>query len=141
LHSPSVRKMSRRSALRRFSPVIFWALLILGISSIPHLSSAGAPFRIGDKVAHFVEYGILGFLLASAWIPSGPAGMRWNIAAVLFVCILFGCLDEMYQLLIPGRSSDALDVVAVARGVVMAVILWSLWRRWRIRSLREGQQA
>ena len=133
--------MNMRTTLRRFGPVILWAILILGISTIPYLSSPGATFRLWDKVAHFIEYGILGFLLASAWIPAASSGARWKMAAVVLACILFGCLDETYQLLIPGRSTDGLDVMADALGVVTAVTLWSLWRRKKGRSLQAGTRA
>jgi VanZ family protein len=128
--------MNTKTALRRYGPVFVWALLILALSSIPDLSSAGNEFRMRDKLVHFVEYGILGYLLASAWIPAGAAGLRWKIAAVLVVGFLFGCVDELYQSLIPGRSTDPFDVAADALGVMAAVVVWRIWGDRPIQFLR-----
>lgn len=131
--------MNRASAVHRYGPVLFWALLILAISSIPDLSSPAAKFGIIDKIAHIIEYGILGCLLAFARIPSRRAESSGRIAAVIIMGVLFGCLDELYQSFIPGRSTDPFDVMADALGVISGVLLWRTYRRRRLRTRVEDE--
>jgi len=131
--------MNRTSALHRYGPVLFWALLILALSSIPNLSSPAATFRITDKIAHIIEYGILGCLLAYARLPSRSGESRGRIAAVIIMGILFGCLDELYQSFIPGRSTDPFDVMADAVGVFGGLLLWRTYRRRNLRSRLENK--
>ena len=121
--------MKKGTLLTRYGPVILYGLLIFCISSIPNLSTPGDTFRIIDKVAHFVEFGIFGYLLAYAFTPSQMIVSRKKIAAVVFVGILYGLLDEIHQSFVPGREADFYDFLADTLGVCLAVFLWVLIRR------------
>jgi len=72
-----------------------------------------------DKGVHFAEYGMLGFLVAHATLRTWP-GHHVLRTAALAICItvLWGWLDEIHQAFVPGRSSDALDLVADTIGAV-----------------------
>jgi len=125
------RKRNRRAGVIRYGPVIVWACLILAISSIPDLSAPRAGFKLTDKLAHFIEFGIFGYLLSSALAPSGLSLTRRRVIAVLAVGVLLGIVDETHQGFIPGRDMDFFDVVADGLGVGAAVVLWHVLRRRR----------
>ena len=73
------------------------------------------PFR--DKGIHFVEYAVLGFLCANAARRSFPTRAAWRTLLVgAFVAAAWGLGDELHQAFVPGRSPEALDVVADALG-------------------------
>jgi len=122
-------------------PLLVYAMAILGISSIsapeeqfgaflnsvtPLFPADGKIFKmINDKFYHVVEYALLAVLVYRAvrysW--KGPS----EVTVGLLTCgavILFGCTDELYQLLTPLRYSNVWDLTADALGGVMGVSLW-----------------
>ena len=120
-------------------PVATYAALIFTLSSISTLSPPG-DLAYSDKVAHFVEYAILGGLLARAWGRTLAAGGRTRrIALALVLGATVGALDELFQGTV-GRNRSLFDWSADTAGVTFGVLLdaWSrrktrqphwLWRR------------
>ncbi len=79
------------------------------------------PFR--DKAIHFVEYGVLGWLCASAASRSWPSTQPWRtLAFAVFVSTLWGLSDEIHQALVPGRSPELADLVADFWGSVAGAV-------------------
>lgn len=118
--------MSRPSAWSRVAP---WVPAVLYMGLIWTLSSMSldlpsidrVPLR--DKGVHFLEYGGLGFLLAHATFRTWPRHSRLRTAALaILITVLWGVLDEMHQAFIPGRSPEALDVVADACGATAGTL-------------------
>lgn len=108
-------------------PVLVYVALIWWLSSqvvdLPKLIG----FTLRDKVLHFIEYTILGGLIAHAvHVTWGFRGGRSSMFAVL-LSISLGLLDELHQFFVPGRSADILDLVADSAGVCVAVGLHALW--------------
>lgn len=122
----------------RYGPVISWALLIFIVSSIPNLSTPEITFKIKDKVAHCIEFGIFGYFLASALYPFGVRLTIRKVATILTISFMYSVLDEIYQTFIPGREADVYDVAANALGVCVAVIVWYYVRRKRSSVSCEG---
>ena len=82
--------------------------LIFFLSSLPG-GTVGIPSP-WDKLAHALEYGLLGFLLAR--------GLgRWEGAVAL--AVLYGLSDELHQSLVPGREAAAGDLLADAVGALI----------------------
>ena len=119
---------------------IIWAGAIwLGSSlSIGPESPIFNILKVGiDKLAHFIEFGILSALAANALLSGqrfaadGESGRRvWQLAVVLTA--LWAVLDEIHQLWVPSRSTDPLDAVAdILGGMVGAWLLLSFMRRER----------
>jgi VanZ family protein len=73
--------------------------------------------EIRDKLAHFGEYFVFGWLLAGSFDGSGWSARR-HFAWTLLFGLLMGGLDEFYQGFVPGREQDALDLAADVCGVV-----------------------
>jgi VanZ family protein len=98
-----------------------YVLLIFFMSSRPYLQSPGPDFRYKDKLAHVVEYFVLGSLLA--------LNMRWFTGRSKALTFLFlfavgasvAALDEVFQSYVPGRSIDVFDWVADTLGVAAGV--------------------
>jgi VanZ family protein len=105
-------------------------LLVLFVSSRPHLSLGTAGLPHLDKVAHFVEYAALGALLYRALRLSG--GRR--VEALLGTAALAALLalgDEIFQRRVPGRESSLLDWTADELGAIAGA--WTVGRaerRW-----------
>lgn len=72
---------------------------------LPHVISSHF-----DKIAHFVEYAVFGFLLLRAL--GIDKSKVFNIDVRLFVVIIsvvFGISDEFHQAFVPGRDADIAD--------------------------------
>ncbi len=109
-----------------------WPLLLAGaIVTASGRSDVPSPgFYGGDKVVHFLVFGLLatlvvrnGFAPRQAWI------------AVLAVS-LFGATDEWHQSFTPGRAVEVADWLADTLGAAVAVTAYILWPAYR--TLLEG---
>lgn len=105
----------------RVALLVLYVVMIFFLSSRPYLQSPGPRFKLKDKVAHVVEYSVLGMLLF--W---GIGFTASRSKAVTFLFLLsVGCavagLDEIFQSVIPGRRTDVFDWVADAVGVSLGV--------------------
>jgi len=109
--------------IKSYLPAIVWAVLILTVSSIPDLSTPGLGFTVTDKIAHFAEYFILSLLTARAvsTFNKDPLRIFWISSALTSG---YGILDELHQLLIPGRTTEGLDMVADILGSILAAGLF-----------------
>ena len=93
------------------------------VSSIPNLSSPAVSFGFTDKIAHFIEYFILGLLTAYA-ISEFVKKPWWIFLISASLAALYGVLDEFHQLLIPGRSMEGWDMAADFLGSILASALY-----------------
>jgi VanZ family protein len=121
---------SRRGGFfRAWLPVLAYVVLIFVFSSQPRLAP---PFRFenGDKLAHTLEYGGLGFLLVRA-LRIGPRAMgplAGGLAA-LAIGMAVGAADELYQGVVPGRQSTVHDWLADTGGLILAQLAYLAIRR------------
>ena len=111
-------------------PVVAYAAVIFTLSSMPVL---GPPIKAGniDKLAHFLEYGGLGILLARALRNTLPGRSTWfYMGLVLVIGAVTGAVDEVYQGT-RGREQSLADWIADAIGllVVSGVYLRVMGRR------------
>ncbi|MCD7034638.1 VanZ family protein [Metabacillus sp. GX 13764] len=71
---------------------------------------------------HLIEFGILYWLIFFAFAAHGRFTRGVSIAAI-FVCILYGGIDEIHQLFTPLRSSTWIDLLKDAIGVLLSYYL------------------
>ncbi len=105
--------------------------LIFAISSIPMpaLPIGDVPFK--DKGIHFVEYGVLGFLVMRACLLTWPRVTVYRVALfAIGTTILWGLLDELHQAYVPNRSAELLDLAADSLGALCGVACASVAQRW-----------
>jgi VanZ family protein len=110
-----------RRWLVRWGPVVLYTLLILAVSSIPRLNPPGA-WVGSDKIAHGIEYAILGALVFRA-VPVRGVGA---FAAAFGIALGVGAIDELYQSTVPGRSTSLYDWLADGAGGLIGAALGSL---------------
>lgn len=107
---------------RRWLPALLWAVIIIFVSSIPRIETPVTRLEGCDKIAHFVEYFILGWALRF-WSRDGRPGL-------LAGGIAFAAFDEIHQHYIPGREMSLWDFVADAAGVTAGfLIMGAVYKR------------
>jgi len=111
---------------------IIYMIAIFFVSSQERVASPPGGEKIPnfDKFLHFLEYLILGLLLAFAvdvysLFQTGFRIEKLNtttnaIAFSAIVCILYGMSDEIHQYFVPGRSCDVLDLLVDSFGGIVA---------------------
>jgi VanZ family protein len=98
-----------------WGPVVVWAAVIFGLSSIPSLSSGlGTWDEVLRKAAHITEYAVLGVFLLRALGRELPA---------LGLGIAYAVTDEIHQHFVSGRHSSPFDVAFDACGVTLGLLI------------------
>jgi VanZ family protein len=113
---------------------VAWALFLFALTSWPSPPEVPVVSAIPnfDKVVHAILYGVQGFLLylAIRWKPRrpgpvhrgpaaeeeapepGPPRFSWKRTLLVgLIMMVWGSLDEIHQLWIPGRSCELGDAV------------------------------
>jgi VanZ family protein len=114
------------SFLRYWLPVLAYVTLIFALSSIANLHPP-VDWPNADKIAHLTEYSLLGILLARAFC--GAEVLSWRFGCILLAVLVgfgTGILDELWQVHVPGRSSDPFDFLTDAIGIVCGQIVYAL---------------
>jgi VanZ family protein len=109
----------------RLLPVVAYVALIFVVALISTLSAPGPEFLLRDKLAHFVEYFILGLLLFRS--------VRWDISAspwatfgfLVSVAATIGALNEFCQSFVPGRDMSIGDWIADTVGAAGGIALFT----------------
>ena len=109
-------------------------LLITGTSSIPMDGSAEhltflTSLKPGiQNLLHIPVFALLAFLWLRAFCSINQSFLLCCISAGL-VTIVFGVLDELHQLYVPGRYAGLLDIILNSIGAVMGIAAIALNRR------------
>jgi VanZ family protein len=106
----STSTFSAFNTSRLIEPIILW---LFPTASVGTLAVVHALIR---KSAHFVEYGVLFWLLLR-----GPMAKRPYTALAL--CIVYALLDEGHQMFVPGRTPSLYDVALDSTGALFSRFL------------------
>ena len=113
--APVLARVPRRLAL--WGPVVAWAAVIFAVSSIPGLTTGlGTWDLVLRKLAHAVEFGVLGALLWRA-LAREPAAIALGS--------LYAVTDEVHQTFVAGREGSPLDWAIDTVGVLAGVLLYA----------------
>lgn len=109
-------------------PWQFPLIYILIISYLSHqpsenLSSVPSNYNNIDKILHFVEFSILGFLVLGAILEYNNS-INNSIMISLLFCFLFACFDEYHQSFISGRHSSVYDLLSDTIGLVFGNLVY-----------------
>jgi len=114
-----------RKILFVYAPlIIYWTILFtattLPVESVP-------TFAISDKIHHLVAYFILSALLYLTLIYQRKSKTLFTYApsVAILIASVYGALDEIHQILIPGRFAEILDWLADFVGTLLGVLLIS----------------
>ncbi len=104
------------------------SLIITGFIAILFIESSQPPLALLgehnlDKVAHFLAFTCLTFLICSLSFKLQPKLAIRLFSWPLLIAILIGITEESYQLQVPGRSADPLDLLADICGALFAILL------------------
>jgi VanZ family protein len=85
------------------------------VPAIPHM----------DKIAHAVEYALLGaFCFRALWcVPESPTPL-WVLVLGVVLSTVYGASDEFHQYLVPTRECSWSDLSADGVGAAIAAALW-----------------
>jgi VanZ family protein len=118
------------SRLDPWAPPLVLMAVIFVLSAQPDLSSGlGVIDRVGRKVVHAAEFGLLAFLLWRA-LRTVTAVDRALLAAFA-VTVAYAVSDEWHQTFIQGRTGSVGDVAIDAAGAAVALLAVRLWSRER----------
>ncbi len=121
---PSVRAFGKVTRIASISLVGYWLLIFFGT----HLPATQMPgVALSDKLCHAAAFAGLSFLLSWA-LPCGANRMGHVLLAGV-IAVAYGCMDELTQLLIPGRSCDVMDLAADCVGVFIGLSCYLVLRQ------------
>jgi len=123
--------------LRKWTPIVIWAGAIFVFSTsgfsaantsrfitlvvkwiVPSVSLLWLDLANGliRKAAHFIEYGILFWLLIR-----GP--MKHRPLTAMLICVAYALTDEGHQLFVAGRTASMYDVALDSTGAMFSGFL------------------
>lgn len=121
-----------RIALFYWLPVFLWMAFIFNLSSIPGQEIPKVNIPNIDKIAHFLEYLILGLLLIRAFLTSGlNIGLAKLAVLAIIIAILYGASDEWHQRFVQNRLCDIFDFMWDSIGACAGILLYYLNKRER----------
>ncbi|MBI4477474.1 MAG: VanZ family protein [Acidobacteria bacterium] len=127
------------------SPIGLWLPVVAYMAAIFFLSSLSQPpplpdeIPFVDKTVHAVVYGglavvLLRALAAGVWNGVTTTRGIWSALGATG----YGISDEAHQRFVPGRMSDAVDMIADGTGACIAVALILAWGIIRRHGVRES---
>lgn len=91
------------------------------ITSIINIKDTGLLSLIIRKLAHFIEYFILGILVINFITRYDK-----KIIIAILLCIIYATSDEIHQIFVPGRSCQITDIMIDSLGSIMGIYLYKL---------------
>ena len=91
------------------------------ITSIINIKDIGLLSLIIRKLAHFIEYFILGILVINFITRYDK-----KIIIAILLCIIYATSDEIHQIFVPGRSCQITDIMIDSLGSIMGIYLYKL---------------
>jgi len=115
--------LEKNKKLLVYTPLVVYWIILFGATTLPAASMPS--FGVVDKVNHLSAYFILAILLFLTLLfqQKIPFAKNRVAAYALIICSLYGMLDEVHQIFIPGRSAEFLDFLADACGALLGVLL------------------
>ena len=103
---------------------IMWAFFILIASVLPGDKYPQVDLINIDKVIHFLVYAVLSFLmLKSIQLNFETTFPGEDVLFTLILCIGYGILLELVQLVIPNRNFSLIDAAFNTAGAIFGVLI------------------
>jgi VanZ family protein len=109
-------------------PLLIWAIVIFILSSFETLPHIETPIIAEDKLGHILIYFVFSWLSYRAlfYQTKFPLLKRWSLVGSFLLSCLYGYLDEVHQLFVPGRTYEYFDMLADAIGALLFIIPYVL---------------
>lgn len=116
-------KNNKRVFVFIYLPLIIHWITIFILTSLP--SDRLPSLEVGDKLNHFLAFFVLGFFLnLTLKYQTKFQSLKRNVLLItIIIAAGYGLLDELHQLLVPGRSAEVLDWVADFIGALTGSLL------------------
>ena len=145
-------RRSHPSALSRYLPLLVW-IAFISFASSGSFSASNTSLIVGPllhwlfpnaspetldvvhgivrKIAHFLEYALLGVLAARAFRGSPKAAVRrrWLVICIALI-VVYALVDEYHQSFVPSRTASIYDSFIDMAGGFTAVLVVN-WRSRR----------
>ena len=115
--------LERNKVVLVYLPLVFYWILLFTLTSLPTQSVPAV--GVSDKVEHFLAYFGLSFLLYMALLFQKKSKFfkKYALRITLSISFIYGIIDEVHQLLIPGRSCELNDFIADLLGAIFGLIV------------------
>jgi VanZ family protein len=115
-----VRKLLALAFFVFLLAVAYWA----DSGTMPAPLKFVSAFPNGDRVGHFVLYGILAYLVSAAfpsrWVRVGA----WRLPLGAVLAAAMATLEELSQIFIPARTPDLVDSAAGYLGIFVSTLIF-----------------
>lgn len=126
-------KQSRKHLFISWATVLSYLILIFYLSSLSNPVPFEPPLFLHiDKVYHFIEYLILGFLLLNAFYCS--IRLKKAVLWSTIFALSYAVSDEVHQYFVPLRDASFLDWLADSFGAWTGIFLGKVWFKRRCRN-------
>ena len=103
-----------------FLAFIIGLIVLADADLLPDFINAIYDFPNGDKVGHFILYGLLNFFITRAFLSSLPTRRGgWVTLSVGLILALFVALEEFSQMFFSARTFSLLDLTASLLGIIV----------------------
>ena len=102
-------------------------IFVISSISAPYLPKV--PIPAFSRIAHFIEYAILGALLIRAFYKSKIILFGSLIITSIAIASLYGATDEIHQYFVPGRYMDIVDWLFDFLGSAAGTLLYGRFLR------------
>lgn len=115
--------LERHKVVLVYLPLVFYWILLFTLTSLP--SQSVPSVGVNDKLEHSLAYFGLSFLLYLTLLFQKKSDFLKKYAAIftILIILIYAVLDEVHQLLIPGRSCEMLDFLADMLGGIVGIII------------------
>ncbi len=131
---------SRKRLFISWATVLSYLILIFYLSSLSDPVPFEPPvFLHIDKIYHFIEYLILGFLLLNAFY----CNTRLNKAVLssAIFALSYAVSDEVHQYFVPLRDASFLDLLADSFGAWTGILFGRVWfKRRNFNNYKTGKE-
>ena len=109
-----------------FSIFILVVIILADRDAIPPFIRALYGFPYGDKVGHFILFGLLNFFLTRAFLPRFALNRKLIALSVGLTLALIVAAEEFSQQFFSARTFDLVDLAASYVGVFAGG--WAAWK-------------
>ena len=124
-----IRWLEKHNKLALFLAVLT-AILIFYVSSLTFPSGSKAGTNLNAFIYHISVFFIFGLLLAVSIVKGNYKHKNLTLAAIS-IAVLYGILDEMHQLFVPGRHFSFFDIFLDSFGILLASTAYLIFIEYR----------
>jgi VanZ family protein len=118
--------LEKNKKLLVYTPLIVYWLILFTATTLP--AESVPSIGVTDKLNHLTAYLILSVLIFLTLFFQRKYLLTLNSVAIytIIICFVYGIIDEVHQILIPGRNAELLDWLSDAAGSVIGVFIMIL---------------